>query len=110
MPFHHSTFGCLSQPAICIDTLLCPCCQVGRQCHALKNEKDDMSCFWCLVSIVTFPIMPMCLRCRVSDKFGLGEFVGKSVVCGLLCAPCSLCMTNRELNHRGVNPGGCCCS
>ena len=109
MPYYSSTFGCFSDTAVCMDTFFCPCCQVGRQCAALRGEADTHDCGNCLLSVICAWAMPMCLRCKVSDKFELGEAAVVSCVCGMFCSACSVCMTGRELNFRGSNPGGCCC-
>ena len=109
MPYHHGTCGCFEDTSVCCDTLFCPCCQMGRQCSALEGNADTHNCGMCVVALCVGGCFPMCLRCKVSDKFQLEESCCASFICGWLFPACSVCMTGRELNFRGVNPGGCCC-
>ena len=107
--YYHSVWGCFSDMSQCCDTYWFPCCQMGRQCAAVEGQPHSCGCGMCLVGFCFPEFMPMCIRCKVSDKFQLGENCCTSMICGLCCYQCSLCQTGRELNYRGVNPGGCCC-
>lgn len=109
MPYVNTTCGCFDDTSVCMDTLCCPCCQVGRQCNAVEGKADEHGCCMCLFASCFFPIMAICLRCRVSDRFSLEEGCCVSTCCGCCFPCCSVCMTGRELNYRGINPGGCCC-
>ena len=110
MPFHNGTFGCMSDCNQCLDTCFCFCCQVGRQCEALDGRANTHGCGMCCAAYCCGFIFPTCLRCKVSDKYQLEESCCSSFICGWCCGPCSVCMTGRELNFRGVNPGGVCCT
>ena len=107
--FHHSVCGCFSDVAQCCDTYWCPCCQMGRQCDAIAGQPHSCGCGMCIVAYCFPSCFPTCIRCKVSDKFQLGENCCVSLICGHFCYACSLCQTGRELNFRGVNPGGCIC-
>ena len=109
MPFYHSLCGCCDDCSQCFDTLFCACCQMGRQCSAIDAKPDTHDCGMCCLAYFVGGCFPMCLRCKVSDKFELGESCCCSMVCGCVFPACSVCQTGRELNFRGINPGGCCC-
>eukprot|EP00658_Telonema_sp_P-2_P053079 TRINITY_DN414_c0_g1_i1.p1 TRINITY_DN414_c0_g1~~TRINITY_DN414_c0_g1_i1.p1 ORF type:complete len:142 (+),score=16.75 TRINITY_DN414_c0_g1_i1:259-684(+) len=110
MPFRHSTLGCFDDLSVLCDTLLCPCCQMSRQCSAAEGYANQCGSGMCLLSTCFFSFFPMCLRCKVSDRYQLDETWMMSCLIGLFCATCSVCATGRELNFRGVNPGGSCCA
>eukprot|EP00658_Telonema_sp_P-2_P053083 TRINITY_DN414_c0_g1_i6.p1 TRINITY_DN414_c0_g1~~TRINITY_DN414_c0_g1_i6.p1 ORF type:complete len:140 (+),score=18.34 TRINITY_DN414_c0_g1_i6:252-671(+) len=110
MPFHNSVLGCFDDLSVLCDTLLCPCCQMSRQCSAAEGYANQCGSGMCLLSICFFSVFPMCLRCKVSDRYQLGESCIVSCGLGLLCGTCSVCATGREFNFRGVNPGGSCCA
>ena len=110
MSFTNSTFGCFNDVPQCLDTMCCFCCQVGRQCNAIDGVASQHNCVMCIVGLVCASFMGCCLRCKVSDKYQLGEGALSSCICGTFCGPCSVCMTGRELNDRGTNPGGFLCS
>eukprot|EP00164_Ancoracysta_twista_P019154 GFYU01033527.1.p1 GENE.GFYU01033527.1~~GFYU01033527.1.p1 ORF type:complete len:137 (+),score=4.00 GFYU01033527.1:81-491(+) len=109
MSYHHTLCGCCIDKPQCFDTLCCWCCQMSRQCSAIDAKPDTHNCGMCLLATCLGVGFPMCLRCKLSDKFLLDESVCKSCMSGLCCAACSVCQTGRELNHRGLNPGGACC-
>ena len=108
MPFIHDTFDCCADMHVCMDTLCCYACQAGRQCNAVTNDIEDTHhCGFCfLAAVCPLPVANI-LRRRISDKYGLGENCFVSCICGNYFTSCSVCMTGRELNERGVNPGGC---
>ena len=110
MPFHHSTLACYDDFSVACDTLMCPCCQMSRQCSAVEGYANTMGNGMCLLSLCFGAVFPMCLRCKVSDRYQLDEACFVSFLLGSCCATCSVCATGRELNFRGVNPGGSCCS
>ena len=110
MPFINSTFGCFNDVPQCLDTMCCFCCQVGRQFNAVDGIEDQHNCMMCLAGLCCAPFVPCVLRCKVSDKYQLGESAVVSFCCGCCYGPCSVCMTGRELNDRGTNPGGFLCS
>eukprot|EP00758_Cryptobia_borreli_P011821 Tbor_TRINITY_DN5693_c1_g3::TRINITY_DN5693_c1_g3_i1::g.9264::m.9264 len=105
MPFNESICGCFGDPKQCCDTICCTTCQVGRQCSAIEGQPNSHNCMWCCISCFTMACMPMCLRCKVSEKFKLEEVACTSCLIGWCCPICSLCATGRELNFRGINPG-----
>ena len=107
--FHHSCTGCFSDCSQCMDTICCWNCQLGRQCSAVDGIPHNHNCGMCCLSYCFGCWFPMCLRCKVSDKFQLGENCCTSCICGSCFPACSVCQTGRELNYRGINPGGCCC-
>lgn len=109
MPFHQSLCGCLSDTSQCFDTVCCCCCQMSRQCSAIDAKPDRHDCGMCLLALCLGEFFPVCLRCKISDKFMLEEHCCTSCLSGLCCASCSVCQTGRELNFRGLNPGGFCC-
>ena len=110
MPFHNSTLECFNDCSVMFDTLLCPCCQMSRQCSAVEGYANQCNTCTCMLSMCFFAVFPMCIRCKVSDRYQLGETWAESCIIGLLCSSCSVCATGRELNFRGVNPGGSCCA
>ena len=109
MPYISSTLGCCSDLSHTCDTWCCFPCQVGRQCNAIAGVPNQHSCGNCIIGLFCAPFMGCCLRCKVSDKYQLEEGCLVSCLCGTLCAPCSVCMTGRELAVRGTTPGGFCC-
>ena len=109
MPFTASIFGCLANIPPCIDILCCPTCQIGRLASASEGVPNTMDLMWCLGSLFCAPLMVPLLRCRVSEKYNLGEGPVGSILFGCCCAPCSLCQMNREMALHGVPPGWCCC-
>ena len=69
---------------------------------------DTPSFTMCLLSIVC-PFCSVCqLRNKVNAKYNIDEGCLGEVLRALLCAPCSLAQTHRELSLRGFGPGGFC--
>ena len=113
MPYYTGICGCCSDYKGCMDVIFCPCCQVGRQCAAVKGQPDQMECMpcfiTCLLAVPSFQIAAVCLRSKVAEKYMLEEEGCCShVCCGCLCTGLSLCQTSRELNLRDANTGGTC--
>ena len=110
MPYINTTFGCFEDINVCLDTYFFFCCQVGRQCNAVDGIENQHNCGMCFLALCFAGFYPGCLRAKVSEKYQLEEGCLTSCICGMCCGPCSVCMTGRELNERGTNPGGFCCS
>ena len=94
-----------------MDVVFCMPCQASRQCMALDNQVNQLSMPHCIGMMICYPayqVFTTLLRCRVNEKFNLGESCCFSFIFGFYCPLCSLCQTHRQLTIRGVWPGGVC--
>ena len=105
-PYIHTLFGCRADPKQAIDTFFCFYCQIGRQCSAIDGHKNMANCGMCCAACCFPYIVPACVRSKVVKKYEIDETCLHVVLLGLFCAGCSTCQMGRELNSRGVNPGG----
>ena len=103
--------ACTSDTSSCMDSICCPCCQIGRQCgSAEQGTVNQMQCCGCLCGMFCPVLSVCCLRRKVATKFSMSEGCCGACCCTMFCCPCSLCQTHRELTIRGFWPGGFCCS
>ncbi len=111
MPFETGLLGCMEDKSSCLDSICCWPCQIGRQCAAVNGQVNQMSCLHCLGALFVSPLCcAIVLRCKVSDRYSLGESCIFSACIGYFCTYCSLCQTHRQLTLRGDFPGGFCVS
>jgi Cys-rich protein (TIGR01571 family) len=113
VPWQFGVFACLDDPVLCCDACLCPCCQLGRQFEAAtENEQDTLNYFVCVSSSV-INVLATCvnayIRYRIVEKYLLAESAGQTFAIAVFCPVCSLVQTHRELDARGVYPGGSMC-
>jgi Cys-rich protein (TIGR01571 family) len=109
--WHFSLCRCADDPALCIDVVMCPHCQMARQFDALNGYWDSCEPFVCFATLFgpLLWVVNVYIRCRVVRKYSLLESPVATVVFASVCWPCSACQTYRELNERGVWPGGTAC-
>jgi Cys-rich protein (TIGR01571 family) len=109
--------GCCSETAGCCDVVFCPFCQMSRQCAAVDGQPNTMDCAYCLCAMAAAyqgglgaAVYATVIRIRMISKYNIQmETPIMSACLGVVCAPCSLCQTNRELMRLGLNPAGTCC-
>lgn len=113
MPFETGLCSCLDDKQSCLDGCCCPCCQSGRQCAAVEGQVNQMNTGMCCLYLVsTFVggawIFTACLRCKIDEKYNLGE--GKLMSCctAMCCERCALCQAYRQLAMKQAWPGGIC--
>lgn len=102
---------------VCIEGTCCLCCEEGRIYDALENnEQDSMNPFACCVSFVCcfffcLPVINVINRRSIVEKYNLQDENCCITLCfSCLCPCCSSCQIHRELQLRGVYPGGVCCA
>jgi Cys-rich protein (TIGR01571 family) len=110
--WHTSLFGCLQDPHSCLDVIVCPWCQLGRQYDASIGEWDSCNLVVCGLSCVLWPVswvVPIIVRHRIVVRYQINEPIVCRALLPLVCWWCSMCQTYRELNERGLWPGGTLC-
>jgi len=111
MTFETGLCACMEDKASCLDVICCWACQTGRQWLAVQGQVNNMSVGICCLSLFGFhSLFAPLLRCKVSDRYNLGEGCCGSLFFGCLCTYCSLCQTHRQLTLRNEFPGGVCVS
>lgn len=104
------TFDCCDDTDVTWDALLCTACSISRQFEAAVNDKENSSnlCFDC---VLCFPntlmiMVNIYLRFAVRNKFRIREHWTVTTATAACCLWCSVCQTYKELNVRGLYPGG----
>lgn len=105
--------SCLEDVNLCLDTIFCFPCNIGRQFDAVESGKvDSMNFFVCLagtLSNLLSTVGAVYIRFQVRYRFEIDESWFITLFAPILCFWCSLAQTYRELNARGLWPGGTCC-
>lgn len=110
--------SCCAEPAICVESLCCPHCQIGRQQNMLTKGEAGMHWECVRTLLLDFISCGLCLVCYnveqrnlMAINYGIRDDVGCLVngCCKTLwCVPCAIAQQHREMIIRGQNPGGCC--
>ena len=112
-PLWHSTLcDCFDDTHSCLDVVACWCCQVARQWDASNGEWDSCNFCVCAGAAIFWPaayIAPIVIRHRIVTRYAIDEPFVCTCLLPLACWYLSLCQTYRELNERGVWPGGTLC-
>ncbi len=105
------TFGCCEDVAGMIDSILCPCCQMGRHCAALGGQTNTMDFMWCVIPFL-FGCGNACyicqIRSRIRTRFEIDGSPVMDAFWSFCCPSCAFCQNGRELTNRGFWPGGTC--
>lgn len=104
--------GCFEDLTLFFDVICCAPCNVARQYDALEGRENSMNPFMCIATCIPNPLLlvaSMYVRLLVTERFGIRENCAVTACAPLLCFPCSLSQTYRELNGRGLWPGGTLC-
>ena len=110
--WHYGCLDCLQEPDVCMDVVFCSFCQMGRQFDAAEGRWDSLNPCVCVVTCLSWPLLTvaeMCVRYRVVQRYGIQEHAVFTLCLPVVCWHCSACQTYRELNERGVWPGGTMC-
>jgi len=92
----------------CCDAYWCPCCNVARQWDAVEGRIDSNNGWVCFLNTClgcTY-FANIWLRCKVVTRYNLTESSCTSCINASCCPICSMVQTYRELNYRGLYPGG----
>eukprot|EP01059_Diplonema_ambulator_P032618 TRINITY_DN6484_c0_g2_i1.p1 TRINITY_DN6484_c0_g2~~TRINITY_DN6484_c0_g2_i1.p1 ORF type:complete len:129 (+),score=1.36 TRINITY_DN6484_c0_g2_i1:47-433(+) len=107
-----SLFSCLHDLNSCAESCLCLPCQTGRQWNAIVNREPSNNnlkiCCLTLLCPFTSPVTIGLLRNKLRAAFLISGTDFTDALYSCCCTPCVLCLNARELNYRGLRPGGVC--
>lgn len=99
---------------VCMEGCCCMCCQEGRIYEAAANDTPNtMSICACCISCwcFYFPFINLYNRRKVIEKYNIQEEgCCISLFFSWFCPCLSVCQMQRELQARGLYPGGQCCA
>lgn len=110
--WRHGFCQCCSDRKIFLDNLFCWICQISRQFDAAEyGSEDSLNGLICIGVCCTnwFACMASGYnRVNVRDRYNIEESKIKGCCLGFLCPLCSNIQIYKEMNDRGVYPGGTC--
>eukprot|EP01064_Diplonema_japonicum_P003058 TRINITY_DN12014_c0_g2_i1.p1 TRINITY_DN12014_c0_g2~~TRINITY_DN12014_c0_g2_i1.p1 ORF type:complete len:129 (+),score=10.28 TRINITY_DN12014_c0_g2_i1:43-429(+) len=105
-------FGCFADVNSCGESVLCLPCQAGRQWNAVANREPNNNnltvCCATMLCPFSCPIVAALLRKKLRETYLIAGTTSTDILYSFCCMPCVICHNARELNYRGLRPGGVC--
>lgn len=102
---------------VCLEVICCWWCTEGRLYDAINhNQPNSLNVGMCLLSCGTtmlslYPIVTFMNRRSLVEKYNIQDESCPATFCFSCCCPyASSCQMMREMQNRGIYPGGQCCA